>query len=558
MKVVRERELQVLTNTHKTTMKKLFYSCAIMALIVSCSSGDDMSTAGNKFADNVVLNVEDYEFENGTRTNLTNVGSTISFAWKNGEAIGVFPIAPTTNYQAKQTITTDADGLNAEFNGAGWALLKGNTYAAYSPFVKDMCEYTSVPVTMMGQKQIGNASLKHIGDAYDYMYAKAYVPSSGGVVTFDFEHVGAIAMLQLTMPEDASWKSATLTSENSVFVSSCTMNVSDGSLTSKIAVKSQTLELVSVSGKDITLYMAVLPCTTGELTLSVTSSTGEEYNTKLTGKTLVAGKAYRWIASPRGAGVNYGEAPVSAQAVDLGLPSGIKWSNMNVGATSVTDYGTYFAWGEVTGCQRNTDGSCKSAIMDSYSKDWNGKVNNNYISGLLKSKYVFSDYKWCEASSDYMIKYFKSTSNNIVIAKPSLEVDDDAAIVNWKGDWRMPTNTELEELQNNCYSVWVDSYNGSEIAGVVFYKAKSIDDIGKKGTSNTNMYSLNDVHVFFPAAGYRYNSSFKSVKFNAMYWTSNINTKFASYASNMNATSNFVTLSREMCCYGLPVRAVCK
>ena len=31
--------------------------------------------------------------------------------------------------------------------------------------------------------------------------------------------------------------------------------------------------------------------------------------------------------------------------VDLGLPSGLKWANMNLGATSETDYGDYYMWG---------------------------------------------------------------------------------------------------------------------------------------------------------------------------------------------------------------------
>ena len=35
--------------------------------------------------------------------------------------------------------------------------------------------------------------------------------------------------------------------------------------------------------------------------------------------------------------------------VDLGLPSGTKWAKMNVGASSETDAGLYFAWGETQG-----------------------------------------------------------------------------------------------------------------------------------------------------------------------------------------------------------------
>ena len=37
------------------------------------------------------------------------------------------------------------------------------------------------------------------------------------------------------------------------------------------------------------------------------------------------------------------------ETVDLGLPSGTKWANMNVGAEKPEDVGLYFAWGETTG-----------------------------------------------------------------------------------------------------------------------------------------------------------------------------------------------------------------
>ena len=33
--------------------------------------------------------------------------------------------------------------------------------------------------------------------------------------------------------------------------------------------------------------------------------------------------------------------------VDLGLPSGTLWADKNVGAKTETEYGDYFAWGEI-------------------------------------------------------------------------------------------------------------------------------------------------------------------------------------------------------------------
>ncbi|MBQ6065098.1 MAG: hypothetical protein IJK87_15950 [Prevotella sp.] len=36
----------------------------------------------------------------------------------------------------------------------------------------------------------------------------------------------------------------------------------------------------------------------------------------------------------------------AGEAIDLGLPSGIKWASCNVGATKPEEYGGYYAWGE--------------------------------------------------------------------------------------------------------------------------------------------------------------------------------------------------------------------
>ena len=103
--------------------------------------------------------------------------------------------------------------------------------------------------------------------------------------------------------------------------------------------------------------------------------------------------------------------PVEVLMVDLGLPSGTKWAARNIGATSVEDYGNYYAWGEVE------------------SKD-------SYTSG---------NYKWGTRNlgEDYDIS---GTQN-------------DVAAVKWGGIWRMPTSTEMQDLITNCSWSW-DNING--------------------------------------------------------------------------------------------------
>ena len=92
--------------------------------------------------------------------------------------------------------------------------------------------------------------------------------------------------------------------------------------------------------------------------------------------------------------------------VDLGLPSGLKWATCNVGATVSTDFGDYFAWGEVES----------------------------------KKNYSWDTYKYGNGRGGKFTKY------NGIIDKTTLYLEDDAAHVNWGGAWRMPTEEDVKEL----------------------------------------------------------------------------------------------------------------
>lgn len=86
--------------------------------------------------------------------------------------------------------------------------------------------------------------------------------------------------------------------------------------------------------------------------------------------------------------------------VDLGLPSGLKWAAYNVGATSPSEVGNFYAWGEIY---------CKSEFLAKNSLTRDKEYGD--ISGLLQN---------------------------------------DAARANWGMGWRMPTRFEFEELMSEC------------------------------------------------------------------------------------------------------------
>ena len=135
------------------------------------------------------------------------------------------------------------------------------------------------------------------------------------------------------------------------------------------------------------------------------------------------------------------------EAVDLGLS--VMWATCNVGAYKPEKYGDYFAWGETE-----------------------YKMDNS------------SSYKYEEGS--HLTKYCYNSDYGTVDSIYTLEAEDDVATVKWGGDWRMPTQSEFQELKKNCTIIWTTK-NG--VYGCLI-------------TSNIPGYS--DSSIFLPAAGWRY------------------------------------------------------
>lgn len=98
--------------------------------------------------------------------------------------------------------------------------------------------------------------------------------------------------------------------------------------------------------------------------------------------------------------------------VDLGLPSGTLWATCNIGANSPEDYGDRFAWGET---------ETKTSFDQNKYK---------YSTGGPFSKYEDSSV----GGDDKMV----------------LDLEDDAAHINWGTPWRIPSREECQELIDNC------------------------------------------------------------------------------------------------------------
>ena len=178
--------------------------------------------------------------------------------------------------------------------------------------------------------------------------------------------------------------------------------------------------------------------------------------------------------------------------VDLGLS--VKWATCNVGATSPEEYGDYFAWGETT----------------------------------TKANYSSSN------SPTYGLSNSKLLSQGYIDSEGNLTAQYDAARANWGGTWRMPTRSELNELNTQCTWTWTtqNSVNGYKVTG-------------PSGAS-----------IFLPAAGYRNGSSLSRAGYSGYYWSSTPYGNRDDYAYYLDFSSSSLYMYYDYRNYGLSVRPV--
>lgn len=189
--------------------------------------------------------------------------------------------------------------------------------------------------------------------------------------------------------------------------------------------------------------------------------------------------------------------------VDLGLPSGTLWATCNIGADTPEEYGDYFAWGETE----------------------------------PDTKYTWVYYKYCNGTSSSMTKYCTRTKDGRPDYKIELDLADDAAYRNWGKNWRMPSEDQIRELENNNYTTieWT-TLNGVN---------------GNKITSKSNGRSL-----FLPAAGIYDDDDLNEVGSRGYYWSRIVYNESSSSAIVLFFRSDLFGYSIQSRRYGFPVRPV--
>ena len=186
------------------------------------------------------------------------------------------------------------------------------------------------------------------------------------------------------------------------------------------------------------------------------------------------------------------------KAVDLGLS--VLWSDRNVGASSPSDYGGYYAWGE-TSTKRDYSWDTYQYFHD---QDGNGEPYNNTANELT------------------------NIGSNIAGSRY------DVARQAWGGGWKLPTKAQWEELANRCTWTWTTE------GGHSGYKVT-----GPNGNS-----------IFLPAAGCLFGSFFFSGGSYGGYWSSTLYESDAGNAWQLDFYSGGHVMDHGNRDYGHTVRPV--
>ena len=184
--------------------------------------------------------------------------------------------------------------------------------------------------------------------------------------------------------------------------------------------------------------------------------------------------------------------------IDLGLPSGTKWSCCNIKATTPEDFGGYYAWGEIE----------------------------------VKGQYDLYNYSyWQDLDEDREFDENELTGIDSDIAG----TPNDVAHMTWGGPWKIPTKEQYEELVKNTTSVWTKQ-NGVK---------------GRKFVGN------NGGIIFLPAGGaYLYGNSYVSERGEyCLYWYSSRPRTISCFFSK--EAGSWMTFGDASPFNGMLVRPIC-
>ena len=485
---------------------------AAMAFATSCSN-DSIADGGNQSADGKEgRTVELTATLNGDNSAATRVGmtkgadgTTASLYWHSKDAILVQTTTSDGKISGVQFNTDEAkDGdITAKFTGN---LGEGETLGKYAVY-----PYSDSHSFSEDEEYNDKISLTYtLPGLYEYSSVKFYEVKSNvfsktenGTTTYPtpcaipmvgtvedesnitFKHIGGLAVIRI---DNMPFASGTMIVTSSTEKLSGAFTIEDLSadnpeITNTSTITSNADQQVSFSFTDATTGEAgvfYLPLATGDYTdikIQLVDGGNDKVYELDYGKLSVARASVQAIALKYSNGSlakdessddDGGDGTYTIAGytfVDLGLPSGLIWATKNLGATTETEYGYYYAWGETS---------------------------------------TKTDYSWDTYTYGTRLNITKYTPTDELT---TLENEDDVAYVTSNGKFRMPTYEEAIELLQNCECTETTK-----------------DDVkGLNVTSKTE--GKTDKSIFLPYGGQINGTSHTNASKDGSYWTKTLYTQ---------------------------------
>ena len=394
-------------------------------------------------------------------------GSGVSIGSSAGEATEFWLVLPPVTFTKGFKLTVYEQGTGKTF-----VQTASNSFTIKSNLVKKMAALKVVPTQSVSGVELNKATLSLAKGSSETLVATVKpADASNKNVTWSSsdDSVASVDASGKVTAKSAGKATITARTEDGGKTATCSVSVT-------VPVTGVTLNKSRINltkGGSETLTATVKPTDATNKTVTWTSSNTSVAAVSSSGKVTAKAAGEATITVKTADGSKVATCVVSVfEFVDLGLS--VKWATTNVGATSPSGYGDYFAWGEIA---PKTGG------------------------------YDWSTYKWCNGSETTLKKYNTHSSFGSVDNKKILDAADDAAHANCGGSWRMPTNEDWNNLIDNCTWTW------TTVNGVKGYRI----------TSKKSGYTSNS--IFLPAAGWRDGTKLNGVGENGWYWSSTLYTK---------------------------------
>ena len=342
-------------------MKKLSVYFLVLAsfIVTSCNEFMEERNTNPNEVETICAKIKGFEYDTDdfSRTFISIEQDGPHYAWAVTDTIGIFP---SEGRQVEFSMSSGAGSASAVFTGGGWGLKSTSTYAAYFPLIGQYyLDKSDIPVHYTGQVQEGDASTAHLG-VYDYLAAPASEVKNGGV-SFDFERLGCLVQIQLTVPSPTTIYSVTLKAENEAFAVKGKVDLTESSpriypVASSSEIMLEVKNVTTAKANQVATFYMMLPPTdlSGKTLKAVVSVENGSKEVSLASKNFQAGKAYalsatlgdEWISETDYVDLKFGMTGVATSyntgngSLSITYPSG-SLPNVKVGNATVlpAEYG---------------------------------------------------------------------------------------------------------------------------------------------------------------------------------------------------------------------------